>query len=252
MYIQIHNRKVHYKKIGTGKPILFVHGWGGNLYSLHKLACQASKNYTSYLIDLPGFGKTLPPQRVWGVEEYVDIVNAFTQNLGLREFFLAGHSFGGQVSVLFCLLHTVKVRKLILMAAAAVRHNPGLRENVLRYLSKVISVFMYILPGNMKANVRTIGYKIIGRRDYLKAYGIMRDIFKKVIAQDLSDRFSKVKVPTLILWGRKDRATPIQDGEYMAKQIPGSKLVVFEGVGHRLNFEIPEKLSEIIAEFIRS
>ena len=92
----------------------------------------------------------------------------------------------------------------------------------------------------------------IRRRDYVKAQGIMKDVFQKVIQQDLAPIFSNMKPPTLIIWGDRDELTPVQDAYLMKDLIPNAKLHIIPGAKHALNFEVPEKLSEIIIEFLKN
>lgn len=91
---------------------------------------------------------------------------------------------------------------------------------------------------------------VIRRRDYIKTQGIMREVFKKVITQDLTAKFSKIQIPTLIIWGDKDEMTPVQDAYLMQELIPNSKLEVINAAKHALNFQAPEKLVETITKFI--
>ena len=84
----------------------------------------------------------------------------------------------------------------------------------------------------------------------MKTQGIMRDVFKKLITQDLTAKFSKIQVPTLIIWGDKDVMTPVQDAYLMQELIPNSKLEIIEGGKHPLNFQFPGKLVELIPAFL--
>ena len=92
---------------------------------------------------------------------------------------------------------------------------------------------------------------LMRRRDYVRTQGIMRDVFKKVITQDLTVKFSKIQAPTFIIWGDKDDLTPVQDAYLMNEMIPDSKLEIIPGVGHRLKNDAPEKLAEIIVAFLK-
>ncbi len=78
----------------------------------------------------------------------------------------------------------------------------------------------------------------------------MRDVFKKVITQDLTAKFSKIQARTLIIWGERDQLTPLGDAYILKENIPNSKLEIIPQQGHNLHFKIPEKLSEYILNFI--
>ena len=148
--------------------------------------------------------------------------------------------------------HSEKIEKLILVAPAAIRPEPGTREHIIRIFAKGANFFLAIIPTKSLQNkVRTLFAIIIGRKDYLQAKGVMRDVARKVIREDLSSLFPQVMSPTLLLWGDKDRAVPIQDAHSMKAAIPHSSLEIFENIGHRMNQEAPEKLSEAVITFLK-
>ena len=233
-------------------PLVILHGWGSSSDSwVEAMEMLASEGYQVVVPDLPGFGKTLAPNEVWGVEEYAHFVAEFAGSTGLEKFVLAGHSFGGQTAIQFAVDYPEKVEKLILMSAAGVRRTPGFAKKFVMFVAKLVSFLLYIVPfQDLRNNIRNAAYMLIHRRDYGKAQGIMRDIFKKVISQDLTAKFSKIQAPTLILWGEKDELTPVQDAHLMKELIPNSELKVFPNTEHSLNFEIPEELSKTIVRFI--
>ena len=250
----VNGTQINYKVAGEGRPLLILHGWGSSSDSWVKVAeLIAEKGYAVIAPDLPGFGKTSAPSAVWGVEEYADFVNDFAQKLGLRKFILTGHSFGGQMAIQFAVQHPEKAEKLVLLAAAAVRCTPGVAKKLVMAVAKSVSFLLYLVPfEDLRHNIKNALYMAIRRPDYMKTQGIMRDVFKKVITQDLTAKFSKISVPTLIIWGDKDEMTPVQDAYLMDELIPNSKLEVIEGGKHALNFQMPEKLSVSITQFLGS
>ena len=253
--VQMNDLEVNYKIAGSAdKPtILILHGWGSSSDSWVKVQEMLSaKGYQVIVPDLPGFGKTSAPNSIWGVKEYVEFVNKFAGQLGLKKFVLVGHSFGGQTAIQFAVQHPEKVEKLVLIAAAGVRRTPGAAKKLVMTAAKLVSFLLYLVPfEDLRNNMKNAMYMALRRRDYMKTQGIMRDVFKKVITQDLTAKFSKISVPTLLLWGDKDEMTPIQDAYLTQELIPNSKLEIIPGAKHALNFQAPEKLSESIALFAK-
>lgn len=80
----------------------------------------------------------------------------------------------------------------------------------------------------------------------------MRESFKKIVAEDLVPELSKIKTKTLIIWGKKDKILPLKNGYLMKERIPNSILKIFPEAAHTPNLEVPEKLSEIVVQFLRS
>lgn len=251
--IAVHGLEVNYKIEGSGPSFLILHGWGSSSNTWQRVQEQISASGFWVIVpDLPGFGRTAPPKDVWGVHEYANFVFDFMDSLGIQKVMLAGHSFGGQVAVQCSLLHPERIEKLVLIAPAAVRHKPTLQNYVLKYAAKAIGVILYVVPRNIQANIKHAGYVLLHRRDYVMAYGVMRNVFKKLTQEDLSSVLKDIKTPTLLVWGTKDSMTPIADGKFMAEQIPGATLEVFPENGHNFHTEAPQKLAETILKFLRS
>ena len=74
----------------------------------------------------------------------------------------------------------------------------------------------------------------------------MREIYLKIIQQDISKDFSKISIPTIIIWGERDSVTPIQHAYFIKEQISGAKLEVLPKIDHNLNKENPKLLIEKI------
>ena len=73
------------------------------------------------------------------------------------------------------------------------------------------------------------------RSDYLETSGIMREIYQKIIREDQSANLPKISIPTLIVWGDRDRQTPLRQGKKIAKLIPNSQLKIISGGPHGLH-----------------
>jgi pimeloyl-ACP methyl ester carboxylesterase len=257
--LQVDSISVNYKIAGEGPVIFILHGWGSSSDSWTEVQKMlVEKGYQVIVPDLPGFGKTAAPPMVWGVGEYAEFVNEFIDLLTLKvnksqKVVLVGHSFGGQTAIQFAVTHSEKVEKLVLVAAAGVRRTPGVFKKLVAGVAKTASFILYLVPSQeLRMNIKNAMYMAIRRRDYVRTQGIMRDIFKKVITQDLTAKFSKISVPALIIWGDKDELTPVQDAYLMDELIPNSKLEIIKDGKHALNFQFPKKLEEIMRKFLNS
>ena len=229
--------KINYKTLGEGKPLLILHGWGSRSANWMKVAETLAKNGIRVIIpDLPGFGQSDKPLTAWNLDDYCDFVKEFVKTLGLERFYLLGHSFGGSLAIKFSLQHREKVVKLFLVSAACIRKKT-FKNKFFKFLSKFLKIKTPFF--------RKVFYR---KSDYLSTEGVMRDIYLKVIAEDLSGVLSQVQVATTIIWGQKDNITPLNDAKIINQKIKDSKLEIIPDVGHDLNLRASEKLAEVISK----
>jgi len=252
--ITVNGIKTSYQTFGDGFPVLILHGWGSFSERWSVVAEDIAKGvpggsgpFKVVVPDLPGFGNSDALTTAWNMNNYINWVEGFVRETGLKEFYLAGHSFGGALACKFAIKHPQDVKKLFLISAASVRKRTT-EKNVLKNLSKVMKKLSFF-PGYEL--FRKAFYKFIIRKsDYPYVEGLMKETFKNVISEDLSQFTGFIRTPTVIIWGNKDKSTPIEDAYFMKDKIRNSKLVVIDGAGHILNREYPELLAQKILENI--
>ncbi len=251
--VTLQGLQVNYTIEGSGPNLLILHGWGRGSEPYAQIQKDiANKGFCVVVPDLPGFGKSAYPQTVWGVEEYVNFILRFADGLGLKSFFLMGHSFGGQVALKFAVEHADSVKGLILCAAAVIRRKPDFKKRVIRFVSNVGSMVFSFWPFSMFSDIAGRAfYRLLGSGDWRYSQGIMKYVRQKVVRHDLSALAPQVTVPTLIVWGDQDQATPVKDAYTLKDKISGSSLRVISGVGHRLYVEAPDVFVESIVQFLR-
>jgi pimeloyl-ACP methyl ester carboxylesterase len=252
--ILINNLTVNYKIAGEGPAFLVLHGWGGSSDSWFEVEeILAKKNYRVIALDLPGFGKSAPPTQPWSVQNYSDFIFEFVQRLNLESFFLLGHSFGGRIAIKFSGQHPEKLKSLIFCDAAGIKFEPGIKTKTILAAAKIgNTIFSSRLFSIMKEWARNIFYFLLRNKDYVKANGVMRETIKKALNEDLLPDLPKIKVKTLIVWGKEDKLLPVQCAYVFKEKIAGSQLEIMPKVGHSPHLEAPEKLAQIIVSFLKS
>ena len=211
------------------KRIVLLHGWEARAGKLEPLADKLRKlGWKVENLELPGFG--LPaPKTVWGVGDYADWIK---EKAG-GECVVFGHSFGGRVAIKLAARGAIKG---VVLCAPGGLSRPGRIKRVLfGMLAKMGRAF-----GLEK--YKTVLYKLAREHDYERTSGIMREVFKKVVEEDLNPLVGEIKVPTLVLWGKQDRVVPYIDGQKFKQ----AKLVLLDGQGHRLPYELPEEVAKEI------
>jgi pimeloyl-ACP methyl ester carboxylesterase len=228
---------------------LILHGWGSRAEKWQRVGeLLAEKGYRVIIPDLPGFGRSEKPKEVWGLNGYCDFVDGFVKRLGLKNFYLLGHSFGGALAVKCALKFPKKIEKLFLVGAACFRRKT-IRKKIFYAVAKVFKVFSF-LPG-YKLSRKGFYRFIIRKSDYPYAQGIMKDIYLKIIKEDLSsDVLPLINTPTVIIWGEKDKIKSIKEAYLIQEKIQNSELEILPDVGHSLYWEVPGKFVEAIIKHL--
>ncbi|MFA5714747.1 MAG: alpha/beta hydrolase [Candidatus Paceibacterota bacterium] len=246
----IDGRELFYKVAGEGKLLLIVHGWGASSMSWMEIVEEmAGKGFKLIIPDLPGFGKSPSPDETWGTENYADIVSKLIKELDLKDFCLLGHSFGGGISLRIA-TENKNVRKLILCDAAIVREERlDLRQKISKALANIGSRFVSKDFPAYRFFEKFI-YKLAGANDYYKASPVMKEVFKKVVSEDLRFLLPKVEQPCFIIWGSEDKATILEDAYFLNKEIKGSELKIIKGGRHNPYKTHPKEVAEAIISFL--
>ncbi|OGZ57530.1 MAG: hypothetical protein A3B96_00305 [Candidatus Spechtbacteria bacterium RIFCSPHIGHO2_02_FULL_43_15b] len=237
---------------GTDTPLLLLHGWGSSVNSWEKVTEKISFGGQRVIMpDLPGFGETQEPGNPWNIDDYINFLKKFTEELNISDFILAGHSFGGQIAISWASNQNPKIKALILMGAARIAKHKKLKAQIFVFFTKIGNLpFEIPMIKSLRPLVRKIWYKLAGEKDYYKSSELMRKTMGLVLAQEVGDRLQKIKIPALILWGDKDMVTPLADGKIINQSVQNSKLLVLPGAGHAINAEMPNEVSKAILEFI--
>lgn len=232
------------------ETLIILHGWKSARERWQSVKEKIERHEIKVIIpDLPGFKKENEPNEIWNLNDYLDWTKDFIDRVTKEPIFLLGHSFGGRIAIKFAAKYPERLKALILVSAA------GIKREKLFFLPKtkpffsILSCFRF-LPGYQF--FRKIFYRyIIGKTDYLEVSGLMKETFKKIIKEDLTSYLSQIYIPTLIIWGERDKITPLSDAYLMKKEISNSTLEIIPKADHRINFTAPEKLSEITAKFLK-
>ncbi|MBT9151487.1 MAG: Lipase 3 [candidate division WS2 bacterium] len=170
--------------------------------------------------------------------------------MGLKKFYILGHSFGGRIAIKFAAKYPEKIKALVLVSAVGIKQKKNLKQILLFKIASIGNKFSSCPYYSLS---RKIFYKlIVGKTDYLKVSGNIKETFKKIIDEDLSFYLSQISVPVLIIWGEKDKTTPLKDGYLMKEKIKNSKIEILKGVKHTPHLETPEVLSKKVLHFLAS
>lgn len=208
------------------KTVLFLHGWGGSTNSFLYVQKQLSANYNTINVDLLGFGKSSQPSIPYDTFLYALSIYELLVKLKVTTVSIVAHSFGGRVAILLSSVFNIKVENLILINSAGI-----IPKRTLMYYVKIklYKIFKFLVKKKiLKPNV----LKHFGSKDYKQLNVIMKQTFINVVNQDLQQFLPYIKSNTLIVWGAKDKVTPMRFANIFNKNILHSRLIVYKNASH--------------------
>lgn len=236
----------------AGKEIIFLHGWTNNHYRYQKLLRRLKKRgYHVFFPSLPGFGKE-KLTKPWTLLDYCHWLREKIFQEGIKSFVLIGHSNGGRIAAFFSKEKPKGLEKLVLISASGIKSKKSIKKLGFYLLSKS-GKFLFSPPGLklLAEKARKFLYFLAREQDYYKADKMLAKTMLNLINFDLETTFSKIKLPTLLLWGLKDKTTPLNEALEMKKKIKGSQLVLFPNFDHTLPYHGGKSLVGEIDSFIK-
>jgi pimeloyl-ACP methyl ester carboxylesterase len=265
-FLDVAGMKVHMRDEGPrndASPIVLLHGMSSSLHTWDGWAAALTGRRRVIRFDLAGFGLTGPsPDGAYGIDNDVHLVIAMLDRLGVDHCVLAGNSLGGVIACGTALAHPLRVKMLVLVDSGGYAANrrasfayfarlptidwmvrntflPGLVEQVLRYA--------YADPSKITPEV------ILRSRELNRREGNRRAFIERARQWRqgaLSHRIAELKLPTLIIWGGRDRLISPDLAERFHHHIAGSTLVVFDDLGHMPQEEDPARSVTAMKQFL--
>jgi pimeloyl-ACP methyl ester carboxylesterase len=267
-FLELGGLQVHLRDEGRRDdptPVVLLHGTSASLHTWDGWVAALAPARRVIRVDLPGFGLTGPaPDGDYRIDRYVEFVTALLDALGIERCVLAGNSFGGWIAWETALAEPGRVAALILVDSAGHPRESesvpiGFRIAGIPLLNRVLEV---TLPrGVVESSLRnTYGDPSRVTPELVERYYelTLREGNRAALAKRLADARSSPRIaqlpeiaaPTLILWGGQDRLIPPAYGEQFHRDIAGSRLVVFPGLGHVPHEEDPQITVAAVRRFL--
>ena len=251
--LKLYGTEIELIKGGAGKPLLIFHGpWGnpGWLAYLDRL----SADFEIYLPTHPGFGKSQRHRGLETIHDLVDFYLDFLDHFALDRPALMGFSMGGWLAAELAATAPDRLGKLVLVDAAGLRIEQAAIADIflatkpeLRALcfhdAKSVRELAQLCPENPteEQSAATERSQIMAQIVAWKPY---------MHNPKLPYRLHRIRIPTLVVWGRQDGVVPLAHGEAYAKAIPGAQLKVIERCGHAPHLERPAEFASLVRDFL--
>src|SRR6188508_1005133 len=264
-FIDVGGTRAHIRDEGKpdAMPLLLVHGSLGSLHMWEGWVDALKDRYRLISVDLPGHGLTGAwPRGDYSIEAYTDFIEVLADTLHLDRFAIAGHSLGGAVAWSFAATRPERISHLILVDSAGYPRDgePPLPIRLARTRG-VGDIGIYFKPERLVRRSLEEVYSdpAMVTPERLKRFaelqrfpGNRRATLQRARHQEPLDPtpIKRLDVPTLIIWGAKDRWVPIADAFRFQNDIKGARLAIFEKSGHDPMEEDPQGTAAAVAEFL--
>jgi pimeloyl-ACP methyl ester carboxylesterase len=272
-YLELHGDRIAYRDAGQGHALLLIHGMAGSSATWRAIIPQLSKKYRVVAPDLLGHGMSAKPRGDYSLGAFAVFLRDLLDELRIGGATVVGQSLGGGIAMQFAHQHRDYCERLALIGSGGL--GPDLSP-LLRILSAPGAEF--VLPVVAPQPVLNVGNKL---GSWLTSVGIQapragemwhaysslsdartRQAFLRTLRSVVDYRGQAVSalnklhvaagLPTLLIWGDRDRIIPVAHAYAAHDAVEGSRLEVLEGVGHFPHVEAPEAVAEILDDFIAS
>lgn len=272
--ITVDGNKIVYRLAGNGPVLLLVHGMAGSSLTWRHVMPALAERFTVLAPDLLGQGRSDKPRGDYSLGAHANTLRDLLDALGYERATVIGQSLGGGVVMQFAYQFLERCERLVLVGSG------GLGREVTFYLRMLtVPGFESVLPVFCTPRLRDLGNRVAtwlghagvrstpARQEIWQSYASLSDPasrraffrslrevvdFSGQAVSALNRLYRAAHLPTLIVWGARDPFIPVSHALAAHKAIPGSRLEIFEGVGHYPHCEAPERFVEVLVDFITS
>lgn len=249
-----------YNSVGTGQPILLLHGLNASKEQWNNMMCLLSAaGYRAIAPDLPGYGNsTLVATRDYTLDHQVVLLHQLTNQLGIRSFNVAGSSMGGAIATLYSKRYPEQVRSLAFIGSPLGVTNWAwsVRNSIFNGINPFIPItseqfdleisLLFVTPPTIPDSVKTerVNDYITRNRHYQQIWDIV-NLYDNVLCQRRSPQ-----LPTLAIWGKEDKIYDIRGVSRLQRCIPGTQVIRLPKAGHLLLMENSEQATADYLKFL--
>jgi pimeloyl-ACP methyl ester carboxylesterase len=269
--VTLHGRESGYLVGGEGPVLLLIHGMAGTCENWRDVIEPLARHHTVIAPDLPGHGLSAGGSGDYSLGNLAAGLRDLLLVLGHERATLVGHSLGGGIAMQFAYQFPEMVERLVLVSSGGLglEVSPVLRAAALpgadlfiaataasgKKIGGAIGGLLSRVGVEPAADLAEVarGYGSLAEPDRRRAFLATLRSVVDTEGQRVSavDRFYLAEeVPVLIVWGARDPIIPAGHGEEAHRALPGSRLEVFDGVGHLPQIEQPARFITVLEDFL--
>ncbi len=264
-YLISNGNKIFYEIKGTGKPLVFIHGWATTSGVWEGQINYFSKNYKVIYLDLAGFGKSISSKPIT-LDSFARDLSHLINYLSLKKVILVGWSLGSLVSLKLALNYVELLKSLVLVGATSkftneLNYNAGLPEVLLERLYKKVErdkekslkkFYLSLFSEEEKKNkkfkdILTIFLEEIKNLDR----DVLLDGLRIFRNSDLRNDISNIKLSVFVIHGDNDQICPVNSANYIHSKISNSAVEIIKDTGHTPFLTKTDKFNQILEKWIK-
>jgi pimeloyl-ACP methyl ester carboxylesterase len=226
--------------------MILLHGLFGQLSNWDSVVEQFSVSHNVHVPPLPIYDTPRHDPLYF----IVDYLEKFIESNHLKDIILIGNSLGGHVAILYASRNGHNVKKLILTGSSGLYENTTMgsfpKRSTLHYIKERVE---YTFHNPAIATEQLISQVLSITTDSRKCMGVLR-VAKSAQRHYVADLLPHISTPTLLIWGREDKITPIHVAHEFESMMPNTKLVVVSECGHAPMMEKPYEFNFALHHYL--
>jgi pimeloyl-ACP methyl ester carboxylesterase len=258
--VQIDRRSLNVNEIGSGQPLLFVHGYPLDHLMWRFQTAEFAQTHRVVAPDLRGFGRSDVTPGKFLMSQMADDLSVVLDRLGIREpVTLCGLSMGGYVAWEFWKRHRSRISRLILCDTRAIADSNDAkemrRETAGRLLLEGPGFLAKTMPEKLFSpkthqNKPELVHEIQMMSQNGSPAGFSAASMGMAARADVTEWLPQIDVPTLVIVGEDDQISSVEEMRGIASSIPGAQLAIVPDAGHLAPLENPEFVNRAIHKFL--
>ncbi|MEU2738975.1 alpha/beta hydrolase [Streptomyces sp. NPDC007095] len=239
----------------SGTPVVFVHGLGDSWWAFEPLLRRLPAALRGYAPTQRGHGDADRPPEGYTPEDYAADLVAFLDAVDIDRSVLVASSSGGVAARMVAGSHPDRISGLVLIGVPGTLEDKpavtGIREAVEELSDPVPREFVeeFVSGAADRPVARGLVETMIDENLKVPAY-VWQETLRGLLDTDLRTSLAGILVPTLVIWGDQDGLLPRGDQQTILDAIHGSRLIAYEGAGHDVHWEQPDRVVADLAAFV--
>ena len=236
--------------------VIFLHGYSNSWHSFETVMNMFPPEMHLIALSLRGHGNSSKPNEGYHPKDFVGDLSLFIDEKKLGASIIVGHSLGGVVAQQFAISYPQLTKALVLVDTdASFFDNPGLPEfldGILKFEKPVDYSFARDFQLSTLAQpIDSLQLALFINESLKLPLYVWKGVAAALIEVDFTKDLSIIDAPILIMWGDKDVICLKKDQENFARNLKNERLIVYEGTGHALHWEEPERFVADVVSFVK-